>query len=87
MNAERWATLQPHAPGRFDELTLSTRAWKVEPLHVTRVESSFFEDPQRFPAGSAEFDCALLMRNVPHELRAEEDIDIGHARVPAAPPG
>jgi hypothetical protein len=69
--------------GRFDGLTLSTQAWKVEPLQVTRVESSFFEDREHFPAGSAEFDCALLMRNVPHEWRAEKDICVSDAR-PAA---
>ena len=33
----------------------------------TRVESSFFEDQVRFPAGSVEFDCALLMRGIEHE--------------------
>ncbi|HEX7276316.1 MAG TPA: hypothetical protein VF244_02995 [Acidimicrobiales bacterium] len=27
--------------------------------------SSYFDDPDRFPPGSATVDCALLMRNVP----------------------
>ncbi|MEO8182586.1 MAG: DUF2071 domain-containing protein [Deltaproteobacteria bacterium] len=70
-------------PGRFEGLTLSTRAWKVEPVEVTRVESSFFEDVAQFPAGSTAFDCALLMRNIPHEWLAEDDICVNDAS-PAA---
>ena len=66
-------------PGRFEGLALSTRAWKVEPLEVTRVESSFFEDANQFPEGSSRFDCALVMRNIPHEWHAQEDLCVGDA--------
>jgi hypothetical protein len=52
-------------PERFDGLGLKTSAWKVEPAVVERVYSSFFEDPETFPAGTAEIDSALLMRCVP----------------------
>jgi hypothetical protein len=58
------------APGVFDGLELRTFDWQVEPLAVTAVESSFFEDKALFPPGSAEFDCALLMRGVRHEWHA-----------------
>jgi hypothetical protein len=34
------------------------------------MESSFFDDRNRFPAGSIEFDSALLMRGIKHEWRA-----------------
>ncbi|MFJ6796986.1 DUF2071 domain-containing protein [Streptomyces sp. NPDC091268] len=53
--------------GRLDGMQLHTRAWRVEATEVTRAESSFFEDPERFPPGTAQFDCALLMRDVPVE--------------------
>jgi Uncharacterized conserved protein (COG2071) len=53
--------------GRLDSLELRCLNWKVEPLQVTKVESSFFDDQQRFPPGSAELDCALLMRGIHHE--------------------
>jgi hypothetical protein len=53
--------------GAFDGLELRTAKWAVESLTVDRIESSFFDDKQRFPNGSVEFDCALLMRNVQHE--------------------
>jgi len=54
-------------PGEFDGLELKTWSWKVEPLAVENVASSYFDSRERFPIGSVEFDCALLMRNVKHE--------------------
>jgi hypothetical protein len=59
-------------PGELDALELRSHAWKVEPLEVTRIESSFFDDASRFPQGSAVFDCALLMRGIPHEWHERE---------------
>jgi hypothetical protein len=57
-------------PACCDGLELRTDSWKVEPLAVELVESSFFSNPIRFPVGEAQFDCALLMRNLPHEWHA-----------------
>jgi hypothetical protein len=54
-------------PGRFDGLELLCRRWSVQALDVERIESSFFGDLARFPGGSAQFDCALLMRGIDHE--------------------
>jgi uncharacterized protein DUF2071 len=54
-------------PGHFDGLELRSFKWQVHPLVVQKVESSFFENRQLFPAGSVEFDCALLMRRIEHE--------------------
>lgn len=54
-------------PETYDGLKLCTSEWKVTPLDVRRAESSFFADASMFPRGSVEFDCALLMRNIPHE--------------------
>lgn len=50
--------------------------WKIEPLAVTRVESNFFDDGQVFPPGSAEFDCALLMRGIAHEWHAQQSLRV-----------
>lgn len=52
---------------RLDGVTLRTRTWSMSPLTVVRVESSFFADVSSFPAGSVEFDCALVMRDIRHE--------------------
>ena len=61
-------------PNRFDGLKLCCKTWNVEPLAVESVQSSFFDDPAKFPAGSATFDCALLMRNVEHIWHTREDL-------------
>ena len=53
--------------GHFDGLELRSFNWHVEPLAMTQVESSFFDDRKVFPVGSATFDNALLMRGIDHE--------------------
>lgn len=68
-----------YSPGdstEFHSLELRSLNWKVEPLTVTRVESSFFDDPTLFPPGSAEFDCALLMREIVHEWHAQQSLQV-----------
>src|SRR5205823_6388104 len=68
-------------PARFQGLELRCPAWRVEPLAVDEVRSSFFDDESLFPKGSIAFDCALLMRGLQHEwygrpdLRAVSSID------------
>ena len=52
-----------------DGLELHTSEWQVEPLEIQSVSSSFFDDPSRFPNGTIQFDCALLMQNIEHEWR------------------
>lgn len=52
----------PTRAGGLEGLTLSTNAWSVRPAEVTALRSSFFE---ALPVGTARFDHALLMRNVP----------------------
>lgn len=69
--------------GCFECLELRSHAWKVEPLAVARVESSFFADPQRFPPGTVDFDSAFLMRGIPHEWLAHDTLTVqsgGRAR-------
>ena len=61
-------------PGRLDGLKLQTREWRVEPLEVKRIYSSYFSDENKFPKGSVEFDHALIMRNVQHEWHSADDL-------------
>lgn len=56
-----------HDTGTFEGLQLNTHNWKVSPLTVDSVHSSFFEDESIFPTGSVVFDNALLMRDIEHE--------------------
>jgi hypothetical protein len=57
---------------RLDALELHSLDWEVAPLAVDRFESSFFDDARRFPPGSIQFDCALLMREIRHQWHARE---------------
>lgn len=52
--------------GNYDGLELCCKSWQVEPMKISRVESSYFENTSCFPAGSVTFDCALLMRSIDH---------------------
>jgi len=61
-------------PGRFDGLELRSFNWKVLPLAVDKIESSFFENQTIFPPGSVQFDCALLMRGIDHEWLGRESL-------------
>jgi Uncharacterized conserved protein (COG2071) len=61
-------------PDRLDGITLRTKTWRVEPLDVEQVYSSWFSDESRFPKGSVEFDCALLMRDIEHEWEGAADL-------------
>ncbi len=59
---------------KYDGLELHTINWKVAPLHVTYIYSSFFNNETLFPKGSSEFDCALLMKDIDHEWHARKPL-------------
>jgi len=59
---------------RLDGIRLQTDGWRVRPLTVEHVESSFFTDESAFPAGTVTFDHALIMREVIHQWHREPDI-------------
>lgn len=67
-----------YSPGKkgetFDGLELKTYNWKVSPLTVKEVRSSFFEDESIFPKGSVNFDNALLMKSIEHEWKSIKEI-------------
>ncbi|MFD5202634.1 DUF2071 domain-containing protein [Streptomyces sp. NPDC058375] len=58
-------------------LELSTDAWKVTAGRPRSVRSSFFEDSDRFPPGSAVLDSALVMRDVPADWSQGEPFRVG----------
>jgi len=60
----------------LDGITLDTKQWSVEPLSVSTVHSSFYEDEKIFPKGTIEFDHALLMRNIEHEWHSAPDYEL-----------
>jgi len=54
----------------FDGMELKSKSWKVRPLEVKSVKSSFFENEEIFPKGSVKFDNAILMTEIAHEWRS-----------------
>ena len=62
------------AYGKYDGMELCVRLWRVQPLDVTHVRSSFFDDRGVFPDGSVTFDNALLMRGVDHEWHSRASL-------------
>ena len=63
-----------HDANRLDGLNLRTDGWRVEPLEIRTISSSYFSDETKFPPGSIEFDHALIMKNVAHEWHSAEDL-------------
>lgn len=59
---------------RLDGLKLMTKTWSIAPLAVEHVFSSWFADGEKFPKGSVEFDCALIMRDIEHQWQSEPDL-------------
>jgi len=49
------------ADGVYDGVKLETAGWTLRPLHLDEASSSFFDDPARFPPGTAAADSAFLM--------------------------
>lgn len=59
---------------QFDGLELRTMNWHAEPLAVSHVQSSFFDDRNAFPAGTVTFDNALLMRGIDHQWHSRASL-------------
>ena len=62
---------------RLDGIRLQTESWRVRPLAIDLVESSFFADETVFPAGSVTLDHALIMRDLRHQWHEEPDMSTG----------
>ncbi len=58
----------------LEGLQLKMLKWEMVPMQIETQHCAFYADPDRFPAGSLEFDCGLLMRGIPHEWHQLKDI-------------
>lgn len=63
-----------HEADHYHGMELKTIDWTIEPLRIQEAVSCFFSDQTRFPEGSVELDCALLMKNVDHEWHSRPDL-------------
>ena len=60
--------------GHYHGMDLKCLTWSIDPLEVDYARSCFFGDTRRFPPGTVELDCALLMRNIDHEWHSRPDL-------------
>jgi len=63
-----------HVEGHYHGMELHSLDWTVAPVAIDSAESCFFDDRERFPAGSIEPDCALIMRGIKHEWHSKPDL-------------
>jgi hypothetical protein len=58
----------------FEGMELRSLSWKIAPMRMREAYSRWFGRHDLFPAGSVEFDCALVMRDIPHEWHSRPRI-------------
>lgn len=59
---------------KLEGMTLQTKEWRVEPLAIESVFSSYFANESAFPKGSIEFDNALIMRDLDSQWNNASDL-------------
>ncbi len=62
----------------LDALTLETTNWSATPLAVDQVDSSYFDNSDRFPDGSITLDHGLLMRDINHTWHPQPRLHLRH---------
>src|SRR5258708_12849291 len=55
-----------HDPQIFDGIALETKEWRIRPFQINHVFCSFFDNKERFPSATIEFDHALGIRDLAH---------------------
>jgi hypothetical protein len=65
----------------YDGVELNAQGWRIEPARLETVESRFFDNPHRFPPGTAEPDSALVMRDLPSRWRARRQLIVTGSRI------
>ncbi|MBA3573251.1 MAG: DUF2071 domain-containing protein [Pyrinomonadaceae bacterium] len=63
-----------HQEGHYHGMELRSLDWSIQPMQVEDAHTSFFSDRTRFPEGSVELDCALVMRGIKHEWHSRPDL-------------
>lgn len=65
-------------------MQLKISQWRLKPMVVQLKKTAFYSNPSRFPEGSVEFDCGLIMRAVPHQwhqIKELPDLDAESLRI------
>jgi hypothetical protein len=64
----------------YHGMDLDCITWSIHPMVVDTAESCFFGDLERFPQGTVEVDCALLMNDVDHKWHSRPDLYLDSTR-------
>ncbi len=65
----------PTANGQdFIGMGLEMADWTVNTLSVQQLQSTYFDDPRRFPLGSIKFDHAFVLQNSAHQMRWKDKL-------------
>lgn len=62
--------------GHYHGIDLECLNWNMMPMEIEVARSCFFGDTNRFPPGSVELDCALLMRDIDHKWHSRPDLHL-----------
>jgi len=60
--------------GHYQGMELRSLDWSIQPMEIEEAHTSFFSDRTRFPEGTVELDCALVMRGIDHEWHSRPDL-------------
>jgi len=60
--------------GHYHGMELRSLDWSIQAMEVEDAHTSFFSDRTRFPEGTIELDCALVMRGIDHEWHSRPDL-------------
>jgi len=58
----------------FDGLRLSTTRWVMQPLEIHHAQAMFYTELSQRLGVPIELDCALLMRDIPHDWRSIKEV-------------
>jgi Uncharacterized conserved protein (COG2071) len=58
----------------LEGMQLITNQWLASPLKMSLADSAFYTDQSKWPRGSVELDCGLIMRNIEHEWKEMDTV-------------
>lgn len=59
---------------RLEGMRLQTLRWEMEPIKITKVHSAFYEKLAQKAPNGIQYDCALLMKGIPHRWNELKNI-------------
>ena len=64
----------PSQKSHYNGVEIITKTWKITPMEIISMQSSFFENENIFPKGSVELDHCFFMEDINHTWRSVDSI-------------